>query len=408
MNRGRSSPSIDVAPSGPLAPDVGVLGLVPNHWTDLWQPRHQVMRRLAKFFNVVWINPALEWRAVLGRRNGRRPEAEGSVPGWEVYDPPWYLPIVYRPRRVGRALAAVRLTKAWSRAARSGARTKVLYLWRPRFADALEWPHDLSVYHVDDEYSFDLSADSVDPREAALISRADQVIIHSPGLWERKGGMNPHTIHLPNGVSYESFATPRPEPADLAAIARPRIGYAGWLKLQLDWELLDQLASGSPDWSLVLVGATKHKEQLERDPAYLSLQARPNVHFLGRKSPEELAAYPQHFDVCLMPYRVTPYTNRIYPLKLHEYLAAGRPTVGTPIRSLADFAHVVSLADTAAAWRGKIGAALSPEANNETAREARQRVARAHDWDILVARIARVIAERLNHPVASRIECSAR
>ena len=391
---------------GPLAPDVGVIGLVPNQWTDLWQPRHQVLHRLAKYFNVVWINPAREWRDALAAA-GRSSAESGGEPGWEVYDPPWFLPKVYRPDRLAQALATARLTRAWSRIARLGATTKVLYLWRPEFAGALDWPHQLSVYHIDDEYSFDLSATSIDPTDSDLIRRVDQVIIHSPGLWDAKGSINPHTALVPNGVAYQQFAGPRPEPPDLAPIRRPRIGYAGWLKLQLDWDLIDQVAAGSPEWSFVFVGATKHTEELERHPGYQSCRGRPNVHFLGRKTPEVLAAYPQHFDVCVMPYRVTPYTNCIYPLKLHEYLATGRPTVGTPIRALQDFRQVVTLAATPAEWRASLAEALAPAANDEPSRERRRAVARAHDWDLLTARIARLIAERLDHPIAAAIEVPA-
>jgi hypothetical protein len=393
-------------PGRPLAPDIGVIGLVPNQWTDLWQPRHQVLLRLAKYFNVVWINPPREWRAAFEKRAA--PETpEPAEPGWAVYDPPWYLPKVYRPDRLGRALALARLTRAWKRIERLGATAKVLYLWRPEFRDALEWPHDLSVYHIDDEYSFDLSASAVDAADLELIRRVDQVIIHSPGLWEAKGGINPHTALVPNGVAYREFAEPRPEPADLRNIPRPRIGYAGWLKLQLDWDLIAAVATESRGWSFVLVGATKHAEELERHPGYLACRALTNVHFLGRKTPEALAPYPQHFDVCIMPYRVTPYTNCIYPLKLHEYLATGRPTVGTPIRALLDFSEVVELAATADQWRPALARALSPAANEDHLCDQRRETAKRHDWDILTARIARLIADRLRHPVGSAIEVAA-
>lgn len=69
----------------------------------------------------------------------------------------------------------------------------------------------------------------------------------------------------------------------------------------------------------------------------------PNVHFLSEKGSAETLKYPQHFDVCTMPYRIMPYTQYVYPLKLHEY----RPIVGIPIRSLLSFSDVVALAAAA-------------------------------------------------------------
>jgi len=52
----------------PVVPSVGILALVPDSWSDLWQPRHQVLTRLARYFHVVWVNPARGWREVLTRR----------------------------------------------------------------------------------------------------------------------------------------------------------------------------------------------------------------------------------------------------------------------------------------------------------------------------------------------------
>src|SRR5690606_34370889 len=173
--------------------------------------------------------------------------------------------------------------------------------------------------------------------------RADDVIVHSARLFEKKSGINPATFLVPNGVDYDAFATRRDEPPDLAAIARPRIGYAGVIKMQLDLALLDALAAARPDLSFVLVGPVGNVEGKARELE--SLRARPNVHFLGRKPVEDLGAYTQHFDACLMCYEVNAYTHCIYPLKMHEYLASGRPTISSPIRSVLEHADVVRVAD---------------------------------------------------------------
>ena len=45
------------------------------------------------------------------------------------------------------------------------------------------------------------------------------------------------------------------------------------------------------------------------------------------RDPQDLPAYVQHFDACLMFYDVNDYTKYIYPVKLNEYLATGRPTI---------------------------------------------------------------------------------
>jgi len=96
-----------------------------------------------------------------------------------------------------------------------------------------------------------------------------------------------------------------------------------------------------------------------------------------------------------MPYRLDDYTKYIYPLKMHEYLASGRPVVSAPICSVKEFSHVVAIADHVQDWSNVIKHALSSEENTAARCAERQRVALEHDWEVLVARIAQTITRRL-------------
>jgi glycosyltransferase involved in cell wall biosynthesis len=117
-----------------------------------------------------------------------------------------------------------------------------------------------------------------------------------------------------------------------------------------------------------------------------------------------LPAYTQHLDVCMLCYEVNGYTKFIYPLKLHEYLASGRPVVGSPIRSLQDFAHIIRLAHTTDEWSQAIQDSLSPAACSAEQVEARRRVARQHDWGRLAALIAQTLCGRLGPAYLERFE----
>ena len=276
-----------------------------------------------------------------------------------------------------------------------GCQKIVLYLWRPEFEYALSSvSFDLSCYHIDDEYSFSPVETGPDERETRLIAAVDQVFLHSSGLLGKKGKINPHTAYVPNGVDYQAFSTPVPEPLDLVSIPHPRIGYTGWIKRQLDFQLLLQLSKCHPDWSFIFVGP-QNDSHPEIIPWIRELSSLPNVYFLGGKSTQELCAYPQHFDVCIMPYVVNDYTNCIYPLKLHEYLASGRPVIGARIRSLEEFSNVVNLASVPDEWSAAISTALNRTGTDIRNREARQAVARQHDWESLVGQIAATIAGRV-------------
>jgi glycosyltransferase involved in cell wall biosynthesis len=371
-----------------LLRSVGVVALVPDYWKDQWQPRHQLMSRLGHYFNVVWMNPAPHWRDT-----GRTEAPRHSPPkGMQIYWPDFWLPRVHRPAAVGRLLMRARVERARRLLAAQGADRFVLYIWRPDFAAALDARgFDLVCYHIDDEYTFSETEQPISADELRLLTEADQVFIHSRALMEKKGNINPHTLRIPNGVDVAAFGGDGPVPSDMAAIPAPRIGYAGYLKDQLDWNLLQTVAEARPEWSLVFVGTDKVRGSANR-AVMDRMAALPNVHFLGGKTTEALAQYPRHFDVCIMPYVRDEYTRYIYPLKLHEYLATGRPVVGTPIDALVEHQEVVRLAVTAEEWIDETEQALASPTSDA---HRRIQVAREHDWATLTSRVAQVISQRL-------------
>jgi hypothetical protein len=99
--------------------------------------------------------------------------------------------------------------------------------------------------------------------------------------------------------------------------------------------------------------------------------------------------------VCMLPYHVDDYTKYIDPLKLGEYMASGRPAVGTPILPLQEVADLISLADTPEKWRDSIEAALKPAANTEAERARRQSWARTRTWDAIVDTILSKVEQHL-------------
>lgn len=365
--------------------DVGILALTLDGWGAHWTSRHQVLTRLAAYYQVSWLQPAHEWRQTLvaarSRAVARTMEKAPSL----VRQSELWLPRVYRPKWLADRTTAWRLGRARAELLRRGCRRIVLYVWNPMFSeDVGHVPHDLVLYHMVDEYSFADEEVRISEAEQSLIEQADEVIVHSPALMEKKGVFNPRAVVIPNGVDYSSFATPADEPPDLAAMPHPRIGYVGFIKRHIDWDLIGRLARRHPDWSWVLIGGERRHDLGD---SIRTLASLPNVHFLGEKPTSALAGYAQHVDVCIMPYRTTAYTKYIYPLKLHEYLATGRPVVGTRIRSLEEFDGLISLATTDDEWSAALAAALRSEAQGPDRRAARQAVARQYDWQGIVARI---------------------
>jgi len=384
----------------PALADVGVVALVPERWGGMWLSRHQILTRLSRYFHVVWYNPPRSWRK-LARVTAHTDPTPPPAHGFEIYEHEPWLPKFYKPRALDRATEQARLVRSRRLLERAGCSRMVLYAWRPEFVDALDMvPHDLSCYHIADEYSFANVEHPIPDDERELIERVDQVFVHSPALMEKKGHINPHTAYVTNGVDYASFAADHGEPADMAAIPHPRIGYVGRIKSQIDWKTLIGIARARPDWSLVLVGPMGHIGNHQADRA--ELFAMPNVHYLGNRSVREVPAYVRHMDVCLLCYALTDYTRYIFPLKLHEYLASGRPVVGSDIRTLRDFTDTVRIAHDPGGWLRAIEDSLNPAERSHARVEARRRVAREYDWNTITARIAGILCERLGGDAPGR------
>ena len=97
-----------------------------------------------------------------------------------------------------------------------------------------------------------------------------------------------------------------------------------------------------------------------------------------------------------IPFVLDRHTSAIYPLKLHEYLAAGRPVAATPLPSLralsGELAGHLHLGDGPVGFLGAVEGAL---AARDHGREARLAIARQNAWPDRAADIGALIQKRL-------------
>src|ERR1700688_2970136 len=198
----------------PLFSDVGLIAFVPDAWEDLWQSRHHVISRLARYFQVVWVDPH-------GRTGADRCDLGEGVPaspgsGFMVYRPGFWRTRSYHLPWLDDLLMHQKFGRARKLLTRRGCKKIILYIWRPTLLPCLEGLiFDLSCYHIDDEYGFSPVELPLSDAERRMILAADQVFLHSLGLLEKKGRINPHTMFVPNGVDYQAYSRQVPEPLDL-------------------------------------------------------------------------------------------------------------------------------------------------------------------------------------------------
>jgi glycosyltransferase involved in cell wall biosynthesis len=206
-----------------------------------------------------------------------------------------------------------------------------------------------------------------------VAAHADLIVVAS----EKQKEMfptNENIFVLPNAIDAALLSPePRACPPDLGALRAPRVGYVGVMQERIDIDLITRVAELLPDHRFVFIGP-------ELTPSYFdALRQKPNVHFLGVKHYGEIPAYLRHCDVSIMPHRVDAFTNSMNPLKIYEYLAAGKPIVSTPVAGTELFGEHVYVAKDAQAFAASIRKAIAE--NNSTLEESRRRAASAHTWE---------------------------
>jgi glycosyltransferase involved in cell wall biosynthesis len=231
-----------------------------------------------------------------------------------------------------------------------------------------QFQESLSVYHCVDYWQWLLpkvflmgSKTAIKRDEILTASQVDFVVSTSRFLQQYLKAFNSKSYYVPNAAEYDLFARARNHslsiPEDIHNISKPILGFSGTLEAKSDLDLLRRIALESPAWNLVFIGLT------ENVPDLYKLRNLNNVHFLGLKPLNELPNYLRQFDVCLVPFRKTDELSSISPLKIFEYIAAGRPVVATRYPEIKDLSHVVYLSNSPQDFINNIKRALS-EKNN--------------------------------------------
>jgi UDP-galactopyranose mutase len=255
---------------------------------------------------------------------------------------------------------------------------------------------DVTVYDAMDELSkFKFAPEHLLDFEQELIDRSDIVFTGGSSLYEAKKDRHPSVHCFPSSVDRVHFAKARArlfDPADQEDLPRPRLGFYGVIDERFDTELLAKVAEMRPDWQFVMVGPVVKISEDE-------LPKRPNIHYLGGKTYEQLPAYLSGWDVALMPFAMNESTQFISPTKTPEYLAGGKPVVSTPIRDVVRHYGAlegVKIAATAEEFVAACEEALELSRNPESGWLAEaDLMLSATSWDTTQARMAGLVADLL-------------
>lgn len=263
----------------------------------------------------------------------------------------------------------------------------------------------LTVYQSVDDISQSPYMDKHGPRlEDEAVRKADFTIVTSTELKRLKSAHSPNVYLLPNAANVNLFQTATKTelqvPAEIEKLPRDKkiIVYTGNICHRLDYQLLTKIANNHSDKVLLMVGPFAN---LNYKAA--GLDKLPNVVFTGRKKIDELPAYLRYSDCSIIPFLCNQLTKSIYPLKINEYLSAGKPVVTTNFsEDIAAFRNVAHVAENHDEFLTLIDKAIYED--SELQRAQRISVSSANNWEARAHHFIELTGEFLNQSHARRTE----
>ncbi len=390
----------------PAAERQNILCFSSIDWDFIWQGHQEIMSHLARQgHRVLFIEntgvrnprfkdlPRIRHRLEVWRRSlqGFRKEAENLY----VYSP-LILPFPYSrlALRINRRILLSTLRR-WMDGMDFYQPVCWTFLPTPMTLQVLERiPRKALVYYCIDSFPDSTpAAQRIVQSEEALFQIADLVFVTSRKLCERADRLNRQVHLFPFGVNFQAFDRVRQSseepPEELRRIPRPRVGYIGGVHQWVDQDLLCSLAQRRPDLSFVLVGPLQTEVE--------KIRQERNIFLLGQRPHNELTRYLKGFDAAIIPYRLTEYTNNVYPTKLNEYHAMAKPVVSTPLPEIIEFnrthPHLVEIGSDPEDFSGAIDRVLRQD--SEDLKKRRVAAARENSWDHRIETMQGLIAESI-------------
>jgi glycosyltransferase involved in cell wall biosynthesis len=237
---------------------------------------------------------------------------------------------------------------------------------------------------------FSISTDATAKDEERLLKNSDLVLATSHFLLDHVTKINPKALLVPNGAEYTFFnqAAQLKPVEEIQNLPHPIIGYYGAIADWFDSILVKDLAKRHPTWTFLLIGSTLFSD-------LKPMQNVKNIHLLGEKPYKEIPGYLSHFDVGIIPFKQTPLTHATNPVKMYEYLSAGKPIVATRLHEISHYDDYVRLAETRDEWEAALLESLAEEKTPELL-QSRFDFAKNNTWEKRAEVVEREIQKLMN------------
>ena len=230
----------------------------------------------------------------------------------------------------------------------------------------LRWAETVTLYAEDDwavAPCFGRYWPALKEAYARIRAHRVQVCAVSDAIIEHIAPKGRHAV-VPNGINEDEWLVPQAAPDWFASLPRPRILYLGTLDERVDVRSVASVAERFPTGTVALVGRLVDADRLA------ALLRRDNVHVYGGVPRSQIPGITAAANACIVPHVRSPLTEAMSPLKLYEYLAAGRPVCASDLPPIRKVDPAVVLVSESSDFGAGVAAALERGPMDEAARLA--------------------------------------
>ncbi|MDB5795963.1 MAG: glycosyltransferase family 1 protein [Noviherbaspirillum sp.] len=308
--------------------------LSPLPWHSFFQRPHELVRYFHSRTGgeVLWIDPYPTRLPVLADFIRRRPKAagmDGNVPDWLTLVTPKALPI--EPVPLSGSINRLFWGEVMEKANRFTVGSTILGIGKPSEL-ALQLlsrkVYATSFYDAMDDFPAfytGWSSIAMANREGRTVREVSTVLVSSSALQNRLKQLA-RDVRLVLNACASSRLPALPDKQSLKKMEAPVIGYVGTVAHWFDWDLVVALAKAHPKAKFRLIGPL-----YGRLPTSLPINIVLEPPLPHAEALNEMA----HFDIGLIPFKQTPLTHSVDPIKYYEYRAMGLPVISSAFGEMA-------------------------------------------------------------------------
>ena len=203
-------------------------------------------------------------------------------------------------------------------------------------------PNKLIYEYIDELEIFYGYGPEMEKDHKRLIKEADVTVCTATKLYEQVKQMAKNPIISTNAGDYEFFK--KTEQFDINPLVKEKIkgydcilGYYGSLAEWVDYKIIYDVAIKNPKWLWILVGVD-YDGSLQKS-GILELE---NILYVSPQPYEMLPTFLKAFTIATIPFKINEITLSTSPVKLFEYMAAGKPILSSKLPECLKYKSVIT------------------------------------------------------------------